>query len=137
MILIVVVTSVIGFFVSKRINEWEYRHREEKETYDKEISYFLGKPRQIQFAKDVRIFGLDTWIRELRTKSMKMFTAFVVRREKAYIWANVVDIVMILLRNGIAYVYLIWQTIERGLPASEFLLYFTAVSGFTAWITGI
>ncbi len=137
LILIVVVTSVIGFFVSMHINEWEYRHREEKETYDKEISYFLAKPRQIQFAKDIRIFGLDTWLRELRNKCMKMLTAFVVRREKAYFWANVVDIVMILLRNGIAYVYLIWQTIERGLPASEFLLYFTAVSGFTAWITGI
>ena len=137
LIFLVVVTSIIGFFVSKHINEWEYRHREEKEVYDKEISYFLAKPRQIQFAKDVRIFGLGTWLRELRTKSMKMLSAFIVRREKAYIWANIVDVVMTLLRNGIAYVYLIWQTIEQGLPASEFLLYFAAVSGFTAWVTGI
>ena len=137
LILLVVVTSVVGFFVSKYINEWEYRHREEKEIYDKEISYFLKKPRQIQIAKDIRIFGLGTWFRELRTKSMKMLTAFVVRREKAYIWANIVDVVMTFFRNGIAYVYMIWQTIEEGLPASEFLLYFTAVSGFTAWITGI
>ena len=137
LILLVVVTSIVGFFVSKHINEWEYRHREEKEVYDKEISYFLEKPRQIQFAKDVRIFGLGTWLRELRTKSMKMFTAFVIRREKAYIWANVVDVIMTLLRNGVAYAYLIWQTIEQGLPASEFLLYFTAVSGFTTWVTGI
>ena len=137
LILLVVVTSILGFFVSKHINEWEYRHREEKEVYDKEISYFLAKPRQIQFAKDVRIFGLGTWLRELRTKSMKMLRAFVVRREKVYIWANVVDVILTLLRNGIAYVYLIWQTIELGLPASEFLLYFTAVSGFTAWVTGI
>lgn len=137
LILLVVVTSIVGFFVSKHINEWEYRHREEKEVYDKEIGYFLEKPRQIQFAKDVRIFGLGTWLRELRTKSMKMFTAFVIRREKAYIWANVVDVIMTLLRNGVAYAYLILQTIEQGLPASEFLLYFTAVSGFTTWVTGI
>lgn len=137
LILLVIVTSVFGFFVSKHINEWEYRHREEKEVYDKEIGYFLAKPRQIQFAKDVRIFGLGTWLRELRIKSMKMLRAFVVRREKVYIWANVVDVVLTLLRNGIAYVYLIWQTIEQELPASEFLLYFTAVSGFTAWVTGI
>ena len=137
LILLVVVTSILGFFISKHINEWEYRHREEKEVYDKEISYFLAKPRQIQFAKDVRIFGLGNWLRELRTKSMKMLRAFVVRREKVYIWANVVDVILTLLRNGIAYVYLIWQTIELGLPASEFLLYFTAVSGFTAWVTGI
>ena len=137
LILLVAVTSIVEFFVSKHINEWEYRHREEKEVYDKEISYFLEKPRQIQFAKDVRIFGLGTWLRDLRTKSMKMLTAFVARREKVYIWANVMDVAMTLLRNGIAYVYLIWQTLEQGLPASEFLLYFTAVSGFTVWVTGI
>lgn len=77
LILLVAVTSIVEFFVSKHINEWEYRHREEKEVYDKEISYFLEKPRQIQFAKDVRIFGLGTWLRDLRTKSMKMLTAFV------------------------------------------------------------
>ena len=40
-------------------------------------------------------------------------------------------------RNGIAYFYLIRLTVTQGLPASEFLLYFTAVSGFTAWVTGI
>ena len=137
LILLVVVTSVSGFFISKYINEWEYRHREEKETYDKEVRYFLLKPRQLQIAKDIRIFGLAAWFRELRDKSMKMLSAFIVRREKVYIWGNVADVVLTLLRNGIAYAYLIGQTLRRDLPASEFLLYFTAVSGFTAWVTGI
>ena len=137
LILLVVVTSVSGFFISKYINEWEYRHREEKETYDKEVRYFLLKPRQLQIAKDIRIFGLAAWFRELRDKSMRMLSAFIVRREKVYIWGNVADVVLTLLRNGIAYAYLIGQTLRRDLPASEFLLYFTAVSGFTAWVTGI
>ena len=137
LILLVAATSVSGFFISKYINEWEYRHREEKETYDKEVRYFLLKPRQLQIAKDIRIFGLAAWFRELRDKSMKMLSAFIVRREKVYIWGNVADVVLTLLRNGIAYAYLIGQTLRRDLPASEFLLYFTAVSGFTAWVTGI
>ncbi len=137
LILVVVITSVIGFFVSKHINEWEYRHRDEMEGYYKELNYFLEKPKHLAFAKDVRIFGLGTWLRELQSKAMKMMSAFIVRREKTYIWANVVDVVMTLLRNGIAYLYLIWQTLEQGLPASEFLLYFTAVSGFSTWVTGI
>ena len=137
LILLVAVTSAVGFFVSKYINEWEYRHREERETYDKEISYFLVKSRQIEFAKDIRIFGLGAWLRELRAKSMKMLSAFIVRREKTYIWASAVDVGLTFLRNGMAYGYLIWQTLRQGLPASEFLLYFTAISAFTTWVTGI
>ena len=136
LILVVVTTSVVGFFVSKHINEWEYRHKDEMEGHYKELNYFLEQPRHLAFAKDVRIFGLGSWLRELQSKAIKMLTAFVVRREKTYIWANVVDVVMTLLRNGIAYAYLIWQTLDQGLPASEFLLYFTAVSGFSTWVTG-
>ena len=83
------------------------------------------------------MFGLAPWLRELRMKSMKALAAFVARRERTYLWANVVDVALTLLRSGLAYAYLIWQTLEQGWPASTFLLYFTAVSGFTAWVTGM
>lgn len=137
LLVVVIVTTVVGFFVTRYLNEWEYRHREEKERRDKEVDYCLDKSRSLELAKDIRIFGLETWIRDIYSKSMKLLEAFVYRRERVYIWANVVDVVMALLRNGIAYAYLIGLTLEKGLPASEFLLYFTAVSGFTAWVTGI
>lgn len=80
---------------------------------------------------------MANWLRELQEKNMRVCAAFVNRRERAYFVANVVDVVMTFLRNGLAYAFLIRQTLTEGLPASEFLLYFTAVSGFTAWITGI
>ena len=137
LILVVVVTSGISFFVTRYINEWEVRHREEKETYEKEISYFRERAYALDFAKDLRIFGLGTWLRELQNKAHRTCAAFVNRREKAYIWANVVDVVMTLCRNGIAYAFLIHQVLAQDLPASEFLLYFTAVSGFATWVTGI
>ena len=40
-------------------------------------------------------------------------------------------------RNGIAYVYLIHMALAEGLSVSEFLLYFTAVTGFIEWVMGI
>ena len=137
LILVVIATSMIGFFATRYINEWEYRHKEEKEVYEKELSYYKQRAFALDFAKDLRIFGLATWLRELQNKSLKTCEAFITRREKAYLWANIVDVTMALLRNGVAYAFLIWQTLEQSLPASEFLLYFTAVSGFTTWITGI
>ena len=50
---------------------------------------------------------------------------------------GIADVLLGVLRNGVAYFYLIRMALVDGLPASRFLLYFTAVSGFTAWITGI
>lgn len=137
LILLVVLTAAADFFVSHYINEWEYRHRDEREQYDKELHYFLDKPRQVQLAKEIRVFGLAPWLRELREKSLRALAAFVARREKTCLRANAADVVLTLVRNGIAYAYLIRQTLVQGWPASTFLLYFTAVSGAAAWVTGI
>ena len=137
LILLVVLTAAADFFVSHYINEWEYRHRGEREQYDKELHYFLDKPRQVQLAKEIRVFGLAPWLRELREKSLRALAAFITRREKTCLWANAADVVLTLMRNGIAYAYLIRQTLVHGWPASTFLLYFTAVSGAAAWVTGI
>ena len=134
---VIVATSAAGFFVTRYINEWEVRHKEEKERHDKEVAYFRQRAFALDFAKDLRIFGLSGWLRELQGKALRACAAFVNRRERAYLWANVVDVLMALVRNGVAYAFLLHQVLAEGLPASEFLLYFTAVSGFTTWVTGI
>lgn len=137
LVLVVILTSVVGFFSGKRINEWEYRHREEKYGYIDRMSYIRRKAESVELGKDVRIFGLRPWLEEVYGDAMRLWEAFILRREKTFIWANVIDLVLDLAKNGIAYVYLINLTLNHGLSAAEFLLYFSAISGFTKWINGI
>lgn len=133
----VTAASVLGFFASKRINEWEYCHREEKYTCIHRMFYVRGKAESIELGKDIRIFGLQNWLEEVYLDARRLWDAFIFRREKILIWANLIDLILDLARNGIAYVYLISMTLEHGLSAAEFLLYFSAISGFTTWVTGI
>ena len=137
LVAVVVVTTAIGFFISKRIHEWGYRHREEDAEYHKKLSYIQGKAESIRLAKDIRIFGLSDWLNDLYEGILALYEAFVDRRERVYTWSCVVDAVLSFARNGIAYVYLINRALRGGLSAAEFLLYFTAFSGFSAWVTGI
>lgn len=137
LILVVVLTTAISFFVSKRINEWGYRHREEEAEFDKKLGYIRGKSDSIILAKDIRIFGLSDWLNGLYKSVQTMYEAFIDRRERVYAWSCVVDVILGFARNGIAYLYLINLSLQNELSASEFLLYFTAFSGFSAWVTGI
>lgn len=137
LVLAVVLTTAAGFFVSRRINEWGYRHREEEAEYDKQMNYIRRKSNSAAMAKDIRIFGLADWLRGLFQKALRLAEAFVDRRERVYTWSCVVDVLLGLARNGIAYLYLIRMALQDGLPASQFLLYFTAFSGFSTWVTGI
>ena len=137
LLLVVILTTTVGFFVIKHINEWGYRHREEEASFDKKLRYIQQKSNSIALAKDIRIFGLSGWINGLYKSTQTMYEAFIDRRERIYCWSCVVDLILGFARNSIAYWYLIRTVLNDGLSASEFLLYFAAFSGFTQWVTGI
>ncbi|MDM8200171.1 ABC transporter ATP-binding protein [Allofournierella massiliensis] len=137
LLVVIIVTTAAGYFVNKRINEWGYRHREEEAGYLKEMRYIREKVTERSPAKDIRIFGLADWLNDVWYKSLRLYQAFVHKRESIYLWTNVVDLLLSLLRNGITYAYLLRLTLIGGMSASEFLLYFTAASGFTQWVTKI
>ena len=133
----ILVTTVISYFVSNHLNEWGYRHREEESEHTTRIYYLDRCSSDLTLAKDIRIFGLRPWIDELYAKAMAAYTAFQSKAQGVYIWARIVDLVLTFLRNAIAYAYLIGLVIGNGLSVSEFLLFFSAVGGFTAWVSGI
>jgi len=134
---VVVATTVVGFFINRYINGWAYRHRDEYTQIGKEITYFERKAEDVKLAKDIRIFGLDTWLKEIKESSVCAAEAFKDRRERVYAWTCVVNTVLLIVRNGIAYLYLINLALTDGISASEFLLYFSAFTGFATWVTGI
>lgn len=134
---LVAATTAVSYFASKRINEWGYLHRSEELELTKRIEYANKTATSREFAKDIRMFGLRGWLEDLWGSTMRLYSAFCAKRERKYIWANIIDIVLTFLRNGIAYAFLIGITIKNGLPASQFLLYFAALSGFAQWVVEI
>ena len=137
LILVVIATTAAGYFVSRKVNQFGYLHREEEAAYTAEMRYVKRTVTSRAFAKDIRIFGLKPWLMEVWQKSFRLYESFLRRRETHYFLTNLADFLLSLLSNGIAYAYLLHLTLTEGLSASTFLLYFTAASGFTQWITGI
>ncbi len=137
LILVVLVTTVISYFISNRLNGYGYRYREEEAEYERHMDYISGRARDLSAAKDIRILGLRPWLEDLYGKAMDAYTAFHSKAQCVYSWAKIADLVMTFLRNAIVYAYLIGLVIQNGLDVAEFLLFFTAVGGFTEWVSGI
>lgn len=130
-------TSAGSYFISSHINSWEYRRRSEKAAIERKMEYLSAKAEDYRLAKDIRIFGMAGWLEDVIAKTQKLYGDFCLRREKNYLLADAIDAVLALLRNGVAYYLLLTLTLRNHLSASAFLLYFSAVGGFTAWVTGI
>lgn len=123
--------------MTRYLNQWGYRHREEESEYLRKLKYIIEKTRSIYFAKDIRIFHMQEWLANIYESVRKCFEAFHAKAQKVYLIADLLNVLLAFLRNGLAYLYLIKMVIEGSLSASEFLLYFTAIGGFTAWVNGI
>lgn len=137
LVFVILVTTVISYFISNYVNGYGYRHREEEAEYEKHMGYLSGRAGDLGAAKDIRIFGLRPWLDELYGKAMDAYAAFHKKAQGIYLWTKIADLVLAFLRNAVAYAYLIALVIQDGLSVAEFLLLFTAVGGFTGWVSGI
>lgn len=133
----IVIVSCASFFLTKKLYAWEYRHLDELRQYFQKTSYLSSLSHDRQIAKDIRIFGLRTWIDELYTSTLQLYKGCIQRREKAYFLANLIELGLLVLKNGLAYYYLIHLVLNGTISAAMFLLYFNAVSGFAIWVDGI
>lgn len=137
LILIILATTLGGYFVNKRLTGYGYLHREEEGELAGRLWYQATQAKNYSAAKDIRIFGMKPWIEEITAKTLAAFTAFHRRANTVYLWGNILDLVLTFLRNAIAYAYLIHLVLSNGLSVADFLLFFSAVGGFTEWVDGI
>ena len=137
LLLVVIFTCVLGYLASRYANNWRYQHREEEEIYFQKKRYIRNKAESLELAKDIRIFGLQNWLKELLDQIHDLYLDFSLQCERVEVLADLAEVLLTMARNGIAYVYLIHMALGEGLSVSEFLLYFTAVSTFTQWVVGI
>lgn len=136
-LILIICTSIAGFYAEKYINEWRYRHREEEAGYFQRLNYIINKSGNYQFAKDLRIFGMKDWLDELYVSTLKLYRDFCAKSEWICLGADALEMILFLLRNGIAYGYLIWMAAGGKLGAAQFMLYFSAVGGLASWTSGI
>lgn len=134
---LVVLTSAASFAASHAADMWTERHKEERGRLGVQLSYVEKQMIALNTAKDIRILGLEPWLTEVRDGVRRLLEGFIDRRERRYLLASAADALLAAARNGAAYAVLLHMALDRGLSASSFLLYFGAVGGFAAWVTGI
>lgn len=127
--LLVIVSQVLIFYIRKKLQDEEFRQKEEKNQIQNRVQYINELGLSHDYAKDIRIFGMRDWLRDLRKSSERLLYDFQARISRKYLWLDLSELVLSLLRNGLAYAYLIFLFLEQHLSVAEFLLYFQS---FTA-----
>ncbi len=129
--------SVLDFIVSSYVYKYNYRHREERSHLDKQMWYLTGKHRDLSVAKDIRLFGLESWIRRLTDKAFLARQAYAKREHIFYLLGTFSSTLLEFLRSGATCYILLKMCLDSGMSAAEFMLYFSAVNSFNGQFSGI
>lgn len=130
-------TTGLGYLVSYHFVQKDYQFQEEASKPLRGGFWVFNATRNPKLAKDVRIFGMRDWLEGMYAKYRQLAEDVQKRRARNNIMADIISLALDFLRGAVAYAYLLFITLRGNLSAGEFLLYFTAVGGFTSWITGI
>ena len=134
---IAIITSVLSYLIFRRTDTYRERHRDEESDIERKRYYIEYNSQAVELAKDIRIFGLTGWLNDVLRSLHNLYRAFCDKAENWRLAGNIADVILSVARNGICYYLLIADALKGNLTTSEFLLYFTAVTAFTTWITSI
>ncbi|MBE6929445.1 MAG: ABC transporter ATP-binding protein [Ruminococcaceae bacterium] len=134
---VIIVGAVGSMLANRKIMNVYYAHREAEAGAMKEMEYFRSREEDRKLGKDLRLFGLRDWIEDLYAAAAKVYAHHQSRQERHLLWLDIVELIVTFARQGVAYFFLITMAIRDGMPASEFLLYFTAASNFAGFVSKI
>ncbi len=99
--------------------------------------YLRGRCGDFEAGKDVRIYNIENWFERHADKIAQDDDWLGKKRETRRFASEAVGTATMLLRDGWAYIYLLSRVLAGGMGASEFVLYFGVIAGYSAWINGI
>lgn len=134
---VAIALSSLDFVICLYVYNYNYRHREERSHLDRQMWYLTGQPRNLTLAKDIRLFGLESWIRRLTDKAFLARQAYSRREHIFYLIGTFSSTLLEFLKSGATLCILLNMCLENGMSAAEFMLYFSAVNSFNGQFSGV
>ena len=137
LIALLLLLSVINYAILHIRNQWQLAFRQEFAQSDREIQYLLNAFSDKTLAKDVRVFAMNRWLLDFRGQIFQKRLRLEKKNNRRIFFTDFLQLLLNVLRNGLAYGYLIASCLQGHITPASFLVYFGAITGFSSFITGI
>lgn len=138
----IILLLVVGCLIGAALGKWErgknWEDRDIRNDLDKKIGYAaFGMSRDFKYAKDVRLYGMKKPLHDRLDRLFALRMAEQGKVERRGILAAAAQFLVILIRDGAAYIFLIGEAVRGNVDASSFVLYFSAITSLSGVMGGI
>jgi len=131
------ITTMISYFLNQKIIRWTAANNKERIGYQQRIDYINNISGEVRSAKDIRLYKMSGWFSDIYKDNMKGIAGWYKRLTHKLFGVAVYDSGLALLREAIAYLYLLHLVWTGEITVAEFVMYLSVVTGFSVWLSNI
>ncbi len=129
-----VISMICSYLYAAKANKYQ-RSRKDELAGEERLSYYNSlRLADFQYGKDIRVYGLKGLILDKKRKADSNVILITEAIQKQFFVAGVKEGILMAMREGFVYGYLIIQILDRSLTISDFVLYTFAMNGFVTWM---
>ena len=137
LVLFLIAVTMCSCILNHKAIRFTEKYREEKVRYQQRTDYLARVSGDIKSAKDIRLYGMNGWLSAVYRKNVEGLNGWYRRYTKTVFGVAVGDSGLALVREAVAYVYLLYRVIAEDMSVADFVLYFGVITGFSAWLSGL
>lgn len=137
MLLFLCVLFLAELLIGLKIEKKKQDYKEERARADRRINYMAYGTKGIKEAKDIRVYAMIPMLREITNMVIQKKCKVESDIQKWQLFHMLVTATMILIRDGVSYLFLLYLFLHTQMTIGEFAMYFTAISGIGIWLTKI
>ena len=136
-ILILLITYLIDGVISVKVQKGKNSVKEERASVNRRLGYVLDDIGNSLMAKDIKIYKMMNWINENTDKYIKESNELEKRVLRKDTNQHLAEALLVFVRTGGAYFYLLWKMFHSNMTIGDFTLYFGAITGLGQWLSQI
>ena len=136
-VILLTAMSVLNLVFYRYAQNYEHSQKDKKADLYQKLDYVEYTAKDIDYAKDIRLYGLSDWFLQTREKLSESFRKLQNQTRNRYFAVAGICVFTRILQDALAYGYLIYCVLNARIGVNEFVLYFGAITGFSGFVEGI
>lgn len=130
-------TCILDYFLSLVVVRKDYGATDRLNPFRHKINYYYDLASNVPAGKDVRIYGAKDWFIRSMAECLAAYVKILGKVGRTSIHVSAGKALLSLIRDLIAYVYLIYCVLQGTISVSDFIFYFGIINGFSTWVLNV
>ena len=137
LIIVIFIGAIVNLIYGKYNANYRQKSIEKRSMDAKRLNYIQSKTGDFRSAKDMRLFEMKDWFMDNFHYYLSKWSKEYKKEKQINAIGGMIDALIVFLREGLSYLFLIGLFFSGEITISDFVLLFGAIVGFSQWLSHI